>query len=147
MIHDKIEREIVIAASVERVWATLTAPEYWLGEADRTGFQLREGARLVAEYAEYGSFPQYIEKIEPPRYLRYRWANRFAPAEPAEGNSTVVEFTLIPEGGKTRLRLVESGFAALAAAEEERRRAAEDNIGGWDVVLGELRQSAENPEE
>jgi uncharacterized protein YndB with AHSA1/START domain len=147
MTEDRIEREIVIAASVERVWATLTAPEFWLGEADPAGFQLHEGARLVSEYAEHGSFPQHIEKIEPPRYVRYRWANRFAPAEPAEGNSTIVEFTLIPEGGKTRLRLVESGFAALAAAEEERRQAAEDNVGGWDVVLGELRQSAENSEE
>ncbi|WP_243859676.1 SRPBCC domain-containing protein [Amycolatopsis arida] len=140
---DRIEREIVISAPPERVWAALTAPEFWLDEADPTGFELVEGALIVGEHRGHESVPQRIEKIEPGRYLAYRWANRFPSAEPGDGNSTLVEFTLIPEGAGTRLRMVESGFAALPGSAEERRQAAEDNIGGWDAVLGELRKSVE----
>jgi DNA-binding transcriptional ArsR family regulator len=58
------------------------------------------------------------------------WASTFPGEEPREGNSTLVELSLIPEGDKTRLRLVESGFAALSAPEETRRKSFEDNVGG-----------------
>jgi hypothetical protein len=46
--HDKIEREIVIAASPHRVlvWAAITAPPIWLGVGDPPGFNL-QGFTLV----------------------------------------------------------------------------------------------------
>lgn len=147
MEYDRIEREVVIAAPPARVWAALAAPEYWLGEGDPAGYDFREGGRMVSVVSGYGSFPAVIETIEPERYLAYRWANRFAPDEPATGNSTLVEFTLTAEGDKTRLRVVESGFAGFAVAEAERRQAADDNLGGWGVVLDELREKIETSEE
>ncbi len=143
MVPDRIEREIVIAASIERVWSLVTEPGFWVGEGDPANVELRVGAVLVSEHAEYGRFPMRIEKIEPLHYLSYRWASTFPGEEPGEGNSTLVEFTLEPDHGKTRLRVVESGFAGLTAPEDTRRKSFEDNIGGWAQELDELRQRAE----
>jgi uncharacterized protein YndB with AHSA1/START domain len=146
MDDDRIEREVVISAPVDRVWAVITAPEFWLGEGDPAGFDLREGGRVVFEAPGHGTYPMHIQKLQPKRYLAYRWANRFPPQEPREGNSTLVEYTLIPDGATTRLRVVESGFAALAAPKEERLKAAEDNTGAWEGVLDHVRTSTERPE-
>jgi uncharacterized protein YndB with AHSA1/START domain len=98
---------------------------------------------VVASNAEYGDFPVRVEKVEPPVYLAYRWASAFPGAELREDNSTLVEFTLTAEGDKTRLRVVESGFAALAGTEELRGQAVKDNSGGWPEVLDTLRTNAE----
>jgi uncharacterized protein YndB with AHSA1/START domain len=130
------------------VWAVLTAPEHWLGEGDPAGFDLREGARIVLQVPGHGSYPMHIERVEPQRYLAFRWANRFPPTQPREGNSTLVEYTLTPEaaGAKTRLRVVERGFATLAVPDDERRRAAEDNTGAWEGVLDHVRKATEQPQ-
>ena len=58
-------------------------------------------------------------------------------------NSTLVEFTLTPEGDSTRLRVVESGFAGLAADEQVRTSDYEGNVRGWKAELGELVEYAE----
>ena len=72
-----------------------------------------------------------------------RWAAHHArDTEPADGTSTRVEFTLEPEAGGTRLRVVETGFAALATSEENARRNHEDNVGGWREVLRMLDEYA-----
>ena len=54
-------------------------------------------------------------------------------------------FTLTPDGGKTRRRVVESGSAALAGSEELRSQAAQDNTGGWPQELDALKTRAEQP--
>ncbi|HEV8650774.1 MAG TPA: SRPBCC domain-containing protein [Actinomycetes bacterium] len=126
--------------------AAITAPQHWLGEGDPAGFDLREGGRMVFQAPGDDNYPMHIEKIEPKRYLACRWAIRFPPQQPREGNATLVEFTLIPKGAKTRLRVVERGFAALAVPEDERRHAAEDNTGAWEGVLDHLRRSTEQPQ-
>jgi hypothetical protein len=50
---------------------------------------------------------------------------------------------LAEEGDKTRLRVVESGFAALAGSEQLRNKAVEDNTGGWGQELDALKARAE----
>ena len=54
--------------------------------------------------------------------------------------------TLDVEGDGTRLRVVESGFAALPWPEDDRARYLEENAKGWVIELdGELRvYAAEN---
>ncbi|CAM05326.1 uncharacterized protein YndB with AHSA1/START domain [Saccharopolyspora erythraea NRRL 2338] len=143
MVADRIEREVVIAAPLDQVWAELVEPSFWLGEADPAGARVEEGALLVSEHHEYGSFPQRIEKVDPHRRLSYRWASAFPGEEPVEGNSTLVEFTLTEEAHGTRLRVVESGFAALELGEQKRRDAWDDNTGGWAQVIGEVKRNAE----
>ncbi|HEX6696898.1 MAG TPA: SRPBCC domain-containing protein, partial [Solirubrobacteraceae bacterium] len=64
-------------------------------------------------------------------------------AEPAEGNSTLVEFTLHADGDGTRLRVVESGFASLDAEAAQQNERYEDNRRGWGIKVGDLRDYAE----
>jgi uncharacterized protein YndB with AHSA1/START domain len=97
----------------------------------------------VAKNAEHGDFPVRVEKVEPPTYVAYRWTSAFPGEELREDNSTLVEFTLTAEGDKTRLRVVESGFAALAGSQELRSQAVKDNTGGWPQVLDAFRTRAE----
>jgi uncharacterized protein YndB with AHSA1/START domain len=144
MSEDRIERDTLIDAPLERVWSLVAQPGFWVAdEASLAGTVAREGESMVARNAEYGDFPVRVEKVEPPTYLAYRWASAFPGEELSAGNSTLVEFTLTTEGDKTRLRVVESGFAALAGNEELRERALKDNTGGWPQVLDALRARAE----
>ncbi|MFF1799267.1 SRPBCC domain-containing protein [Kitasatospora sp. NPDC058263] len=146
MSEDRIERETLIAASPELVWTLVAQPGFWVAEeASLVGTVAREGESMVAKNPEYGVFPVRVEKVEPPTYLAYRWASAFPGEDLREDNSTLVEFTLTPEGTGTRLRVVESGFAALAGSEELRGKAVEDNSGGWPQVLDALRKRAEQP--
>lgn len=100
---------------------------------------------MVAKHTEHGDFPVRVEKVEPPTYVAYRWVSAFPGQELREDNSTLVEFTLTPEGDKTRLRVVESGFAALTTAEENRRNVIKDHAGGWPQCLDALKARAEQP--
>ncbi|GGO79863.1 SRPBCC domain-containing protein [Nonomuraea cavernae] len=144
MSEDRIERETLIAAPLERVWSLVTEPGFWVAdEANGSAGVAREGEVTMTKNAEYGDFPVRVEKIEPPTYVAYRWASAFPGEQPGEDNSTLVEFTLTTEGDKTRLRVVESGFAALAGSEELRSRALKDNTGGWPQVLDAFRTRAE----
>jgi len=146
MSEDRIERETLIDASLERVWSLVAEPGFWVGdEASVSGTVAVEGTSIVAKNAEYGDFPVRVEKVDPPKYLAYRWASAFPGAELRDDNSTLVEFTLTEEGGQVRLRVVESGFAALAGSEELRSKAVQDNSGGWPQVFDALRKRAEQP--
>ena len=49
MDTDRIERETLIAASLERVWEVLTHPGSWIGEADPAGYELRVTQMAVAD--------------------------------------------------------------------------------------------------
>ena len=144
MSEERIERETLIAASLERVWSLVAEPGFWVADkASLPGTAAEEGESMVAKNAEHGDFPVRVEKVEPPTYLAYRWASAFPGEALREDNSTLVEFTLTAEGDKTRLRVVESGFAALAGSEELRRQAVKDNTGGWPQELDALKTRAE----
>jgi uncharacterized protein YndB with AHSA1/START domain len=138
MTADRIEREITIAAPVERVWSVLTEAEHiggWFADAGAE-IDLRPGGALVMSWEEHGTTRARVEAVEPPHRFAYRWTAHHAQGEePAEGNSTLVEFTLAPEDGATRLRVVESGFAALATTDEQRKANFDDNVGGWKQML------------
>ena len=143
--QDRIEREISIAAPVERVWDVLTRPEHigrWFGEDLGGGgapadVDLRPGGAFEIDHG-YGVYPSRIVSVEPPRYFSYRWATAFPGAEATQDNSTLVEFTLTADGDGTRLRVVESGFAALAIPEDRIPYAGyESHAQGWvDVTAG-----------
>jgi len=146
VVPDKIERETVIAAPVERVWALLTRAEHvgrWFGDAGAE-IDLRPGGAMAVNWTDYGTQRARVVAVEPPTRFAYRWAPFKDPGgeEPVEGNSTLVEFTLAPEAEGTRLRVVESGFAALATSEERRAENRKGNTEGWAKELGELREYA-----
>ncbi|MGW2311121.1 SRPBCC domain-containing protein [Actinomadura luteofluorescens] len=143
MSENRIERETLIAASLDRVWSLVADPGFWVADVPGPPGGAAEGESMVVKNAEHGDFPVRVEKVEPPTYVAYRWVSAFPGEELRDDNSTLVEFTLTPEGGKTRLRVVESGFAALAGTDDLRRKAMEDNTGGWPQVLDAFKTRVE----
>ena len=139
----QIERETVIAAPVERVWAVLTEAEHvgrWFSDAG-ADIELRPGGPIVMRWTEHGTIRARIVDVEPPRRFSYRWVPipEHWGEEPDDRNSTLVEFTLAAEGDGTRLKVVESGFDALEGTDDQRRRAFEGNTEGWETQLGNVR--------
>jgi uncharacterized protein YndB with AHSA1/START domain len=142
----QIERETVIAAPVERVWALLTEAEHvgrWFSDAGAE-IDLRPGGKMVLRWSGMGVGRARIVDIDPPRRFAYRWVpmREHWGDEPDDRNSTLVEFTLAAEGDGTRLRVVESGFEALEGTDEQRRRSLELNTEGWETQLGNVREYA-----
>ncbi|HEX6447465.1 MAG TPA: SRPBCC domain-containing protein [Streptosporangiales bacterium] len=142
MTADKIEREVLIDAPVDRVWPLVTEPGWWVGTETRLA-PMDAGETAVKHAPEYGDFPVRVESVRPREYVAYRWASAFPNQELRDDNSTLVEFTLAAEGGKTRLRVVESGFASLAGPVEVRDEAVQDNTHGWGAELDRFRGLAE----
>ena len=110
-------------------------------------FPSRSNARgaLSLSWEQHGTVRGRVVDVEAPRRFSYRWAvlRESFDSEPAEGNSTLVEFTLEAEGDGTRLRVVESGFDKLFADPAKQDERAEDNRKGWGIELGELADYAE----
>ena len=140
MVPEQIEREVVIAAPIERVWAVITQAEHvgrWFGDAGAE-IDLRPGGAILIHWAEHGTGYGIVERVEPPHVFAWRGA-LLGHTEIRDGNSTRVEFTLTAEGGQTRLRVVESGFDMLDVPAEEALRPAEGNVEGWRIKMDELR--------
>ena len=139
MVPDRIEREVVIAAPVERVWSVVTEAEHigrWFGDSGAQ-IDLRPGGAFRCTWAKHGTVHGVVERVDPPRFFSYRWARPLG-VDVQPGNSTLVEFTLTAEGDETRLRVVESGFRTLSGSDEEREKYAAENTGGWKAELAEL---------
>jgi uncharacterized protein YndB with AHSA1/START domain len=139
-VPERIEQEIVIEATPERVWEAITTAEHlgtWFGDAGAE-IDLRPGGRVVLRWKEHGEFFGRVEQVDPDRFLAVRWA-RPQRTEPDAGNSTLVEFFLHAEGGMTRLRVVESGFRLLSGTPDENAEYAAGNVRGWTAELAELR--------
>jgi uncharacterized protein YndB with AHSA1/START domain len=139
MIPEQIEREVVIAAPIERVWAVVTQPEHvgtWFGDAGAE-IDLRPGGAIIIRWKDYGTGYGIVERVEPPHVFAWRGA-LIGHTEVRPDNSTLVEFTLAAEGGGTRLRVVESGFQTLAVPADEAMKQAEGNVEGWRIKMDEL---------
>jgi len=140
MVPERIEREVLIEAPLDVVWAVVTEPQHvggWFG--DSAEIDLRPGGEAVLTWEKHGSALAVVEKVEPPHTFSFRWARPLG-AAPGEGNSTLVEFSLSAEGESTRLRVVESGFPALDGSEDEKATYAEENTQGWKHELGDLQE-------
>jgi uncharacterized protein YndB with AHSA1/START domain len=143
VIPDRISREIVIEAPPERVWAILTDPlqlAQWF--SDEVKIDARPGGRVVFTWHALGVLAGRVEAVEPPHRFAFRWMPG-GEGELRENNSTLVELTLTPEsGGRTRLRVDESGFQGLAGSDDDRANRVDENSAGWDRELDELREYA-----
>ena len=138
MAQYQIEREVEIDAPVNVVWRTITEPEQisqWFAERV-VALDLRPGGHglLVLEGEDD---PIVVQAVEPPTRFSFRW-NHAAGQEPAAGNSMLVEFTLVAEGERTRLRVVETGHELFAWSESEKQQYAEEHRDGWGTFMDRL---------
>jgi uncharacterized protein YndB with AHSA1/START domain len=141
MVPEQIEHEVFIDAPPERVWQLITEAEHikeWFA-FDGVTIDLRPGGEFVMSWKEHGTFYSRIERVEPPHVFSYRGSIHPDQA-PAEGNTTLVEFTISPKGNGTRLRVVESGFRDLALSEAERADFAAGNVQGWNGAFTALQE-------
>src|ERR1700760_80299 len=113
MSTDRIEKEIEISASVERVWEVLTEAEHvalWFGNGKPIEVDLRAGGEMTLDHGVHGTYRTVIVEVDPPRHSAYRWAAGFPDELATEDNSTLVEFDLVPTAAGTLLKVTESGF-------------------------------------
>lgn len=147
MNTDRIEKEVLLRAPLERVWRAISdADEFgrWFGVrfdgpfvegGTVTGVMTPTAvddrvATMQEPYAGQADSWQVVA-VEPMRRLAFRW-HPYA-VEPGADYSaeptTLVEFTLTEADGGVLLRIVESGFDAVPAA--RRASAFEANSEGW----------------
>jgi uncharacterized protein YndB with AHSA1/START domain len=145
MVPERLEREVVIEAPQEVVWSVITEPEHinrWFG--DMAEIELQPGGRLFLRWEDHDhTVHGWVEKVEPPHFLAFRWRNGGPGAELPADDSTLVEFSLSAAGEGTRLKVVETGFRELSVPEDEKEEHAEGHRRGWVVELDELRAYAE----
>jgi uncharacterized protein YndB with AHSA1/START domain len=138
---DRIEKDVLIAAPVERVWELITRAEHvgrWFGDVGAE-IDLRPGGRLTLSWREHGTFYGRVETVEPPHRFAYRWLSKIeSRAEPTPANSTLTEFTLAAEDDGTRVVVVETGFDALEVDASERTALFTSHSGGWVAELHDL---------
>jgi uncharacterized protein YndB with AHSA1/START domain len=135
--QDRIEREIVVAAAIEVVWAALTEAAQvasWFG--DVAEIELIPGGRARFGWSESNAVIEaVVEVVDRPRRFAYRWAvDSATPVE--DGPSTLVEFSLEPAVSGTRVTVVESGLADLPDGVYESVLA--DNTSGWRAEFRDL---------
>lgn len=147
-VPDRIEKKIVLRASVTRVWRAISDAKAfgtWFGVAFDGPFVA--GARLTgkitptkvdAEVAKMQEphagtpFEITVDRIEPERFFSFRW-HPFAMdtgTDYASEPTTLVAFELEEVEGGTLLTITESGFHDLPL--ERRVEAFQGNEGGWE---------------
>lgn len=166
---DRIEKQVVLRAPVERVWRALTDIQefaQWFGvKLDQPfapgravtgsfegGFDQDEIARYQASLglqpaAIRQPLPHEVfctvERMEAPHLFSFRWVpfGIDADCDPVQEPTTLVEFQLeaVPEG--TRLTITESGFERVPA--HRRERAFMMNDGGWAAQADNIRRHVE----
>jgi uncharacterized protein YndB with AHSA1/START domain len=133
-----IERDILIDAPADVVWAVITRPEgitQWFSDAAE--LDLRPGGSGSLTFTGHGTVPLRVEVVRPPHLFSFRW--EFPEGEqPSPGNSLLVEFTLTPEGDGTRLRVVETGFDDRDWTPDTRTAYVDDHTQGWTEIVGKL---------
>ncbi len=147
MSTDRIEKEVLLRAPLERVWRAISdADEFgrWFGVRFDGPFVAGtevsgvitpttvddEVAKAQEPYTGMSDTWQIVA-VEPRRRLAFRW-HPFAVEPDADYShepTTLVEFTLDETADGVLLRIVESGFDAIPA--DRRASAFEANSEGW----------------
>lgn len=138
-VQDTIERQITVPAPIERVWQLVIDPQHLSRWYPGARLDPRVGAAATFDCGADAPYHGIVEQVEPPRRLAWRWCLAAGVAV-GQGPTTRVEIALTPAGEDTRVRLIESGFAALS--QEERERLQPGNDAGWTFLLSELANQA-----
>ncbi len=156
---DRIEKQILLRAPLDRVWRAITdSREFgeWFGL--RSDEPFREGRTVHATIVpttvdpevarqqkqfEGFAFEITIERIEPKRLFSYRWhpAGVDPKVDYSKEPTTLVEFVLEERADGVLLTVIESGFDAIPLP--RRAEAFRANEGGWAMVVNLVRNYVE----
>ncbi|HEX4222945.1 MAG TPA: SRPBCC domain-containing protein [Pseudonocardiaceae bacterium] len=134
---DRIERTVELAQAPARVWTAITTAEglaAWFG--DTATIDLRPGGAAQMTFGTDHTANMRVERVDEPTAFGFTWHIYGLPED--DPRRTYVEFTLRAQGNGTRLTVVETGFAQLAADAHD--VAFNGNAKGWGSELGELVQ-------
>jgi hypothetical protein len=138
---DRIDRQIDIDASAERVYALVARPGWWIndGEVDPEQVTRQEDGLTVVVHPTYGEFRLRTLLEEPPRHVSFRWIDNVAPQ-----SGTTVEFWIEDraDGGVT-LKVSERGFTGLEKGRDEIAHQVEENSQGWTTELAAAKRYVE----
>jgi len=144
---DRIEKTVTLRAPQDRVWNAISdAKQFgtWFGVALDGPFVA--GQRVTGKMMPTKVDPEVaklqvpheglpvewqVERVEPQRLFSFRW-HPFAIERDVDYSNeptTLVEFSLTPDGNNTRLTITESGFDKIPL--ERRAKAFAANDGGW----------------
>jgi len=145
---NRIDREITINASPERVWRALTnAGELsaWFKVQIEGTIAPNADLWMTSTHAQYAGdrFPVRIVEMSAPRRLVWQWHPGAVDSgvDYTREPRTTVTFTLEPIGKQTKLSVSETGFDAIGLA--RRAKVYADNTQGWGEVLVWLQHHAE----
>jgi uncharacterized protein YndB with AHSA1/START domain len=126
---DRIDRQVDIDASAERVWELVSRPGWYINQGTVVSNPVLEthGDVTVLHHPEHGDWRIRTVSLDPPRYAAFRWLGE-------DEQTTLIEFWITDRPGSgVTLRVVESGFVALGDPDWMERR--EENIAGWTAEL------------
>ena len=158
MNTDRIEKQVLLRAPLERVWQAISEAEHfgrWFGVRFDGPFVAGEPVAATItpttvddevakrQQPHAGVTTTWeIVAIEPRRRFAYRWHPCAGEADVAGEQTTLVEFTLAEAPDGVLLTIVESGFDAIPEA--RRRSSFEANSEGWAIQTDLVRRYLEN---
>ena len=126
-----IEKEIVVAATPERVYQALTTQadlEHWFVKQADIGSA--PGERYNLTWLPHQKSVGRIVEMSPPHRFVLVWDLE------SGGQETTCAFDILPHNEGTLVRLTQTGFGDS----DDWDRVYEDNSGGWDIELGNLKR-------
>ncbi len=135
--HDRIELEAHIATTVDNAWALISEPGWFInsGQLVHHDIEWQDQRTAVVTDADHGTFTFKVEALEPPRHVAYRGLET-----DGQGGSRLVEFWIDPQQSDVVVRLVESGFASMAAPVAEQVAQFEQNTKTWQQQLAAAKE-------
>jgi len=142
---DRIDKDITVAAPIERVWRALTDHrEYgaWFRVALDGPFAVGAVTTGTTTYPGYEGWPFWcrVVTMEAPHLFVFDWPwspDARPDAAPAPSVTTRVTFRLERAGTGTRISLSETGFEALPPDRQVEK--FRDNEGGWTIQMQNIR--------
>ncbi|WP_165216849.1 SRPBCC domain-containing protein [Schaalia sp. ZJ1691] len=136
---DRVEADVVVAATQEAVWAVVSEPGWWMndGPLDDHEVERDEDGVYHVEDPDAGEWLVEREDEDPMDMISFRWDPR-ASDELDSDQCTRIEISLSEEDGGTAVHIEESGISTLDSDEAVVRQIWENEQGMWEDALAQI---------